>query len=574
MSDEEERGARHRQDQLGSRLTATPTAPWPETADLPLSQDEGLTGRLWALDGLDGVTDAPVAEAAGGGLVALGYIRAAVRRSARFWCALAVAGLLIGAAVYKAFPPSYQASTTVLLANNPFEQISNAVLDDQQIVQSRTVASAALRRLDLHESPGTFQSDYSALVLTNRLLSITVKAASYPTAVREANAVAAAFIAFQKRQALALETLNNSSLQQSINAAEKNIASISARIKSLSSQPASRAQHAELTSLLAQRSKANANLVVLQQSTRTNAASMKINTAVLINGTQVLDPAAPLPQHATRYRVLYVGGGLVIGLVIGLFIVVIRAIVSDKLRRRDDVARALGAPVKLSVGQIGQRRWRRGPQGLAAADSPEVRRIVTHLEREVPPSWGGLASLAVVPVDDPQIPALCLVSLALSCAQQGFQVVVADLYRGSPAARLLGVSDPGVQRVSVRDANLVLAIPDPDDVAPLGPLARRSRRAQADEPLADACASADLLFTLAAVDPAIGAGHLSGWTRGAVAMVTAGESSAARIQAVGEMIRLAGIERSSAILLGADKTDESLGVTDTPSPSAMNEVIR
>lgn len=120
MTDEEERGLGHRQDQAGSHLTAAPAPPWPETADLSLSQDEGLTGRIWAMDGLDGVADTPVAEATGG-LVGLGYIRAALRRSARFWCALGVLGLLTGAAAYKAFPPPTRrrrrsCSRTILLS--------------------------------------------------------------------------------------------------------------------------------------------------------------------------------------------------------------------------------------------------------------------------------------------------------------------------------------------------------------------------------------------------------------------------------------------------------------------------
>jgi hypothetical protein len=33
---------------------------------------------------------------------------------------------------------------------------------------------------------------------------------------------------------------------------------------------------------------------------------------------------------------------------------------------------------------------------------------------------------------------------------------------------------------------------------------------------------------------------------------------------VGEMVRLAGMRLASAVLVGADKTDESLGVTHTP----------
>jgi hypothetical protein len=46
--------------------------------------------------------------------------------------------------------------------------------------------------------------------------------------------------------------------------------------------------------------------------------------------------------------------------------------------------------------------------------------------------------------------------------------------------------------------------------------------------------------------------------------VSAGQSSAAKIHAVGEMIRLAGIRLDSVVLIGADKSDESLGLTPRP----------
>jgi len=49
-------------------------------------------------------------------------------------------------------------------------------------------------------------------------------------------------------------------------------------------------------------------------------------------------------------------------------------------------------------------------------------------------------------------------------------------------------------------------------------------------------------------------------------VMTAGRSSSTRIHAVGEMIRLAGTPLISAVLVGADKTDESLGATHTQLP--------
>ena len=312
---------------------------------------------------------------------------------------------------------------------------------------------------------------------------------------------------------------------------------------------------------------------MLKQANSTNQAATRINTVKLIKGSQVLDPAALLPQHGKSHLALYVGGGLIGGLVLGMFIVILRALISDRLRRRDDIARTLGAPVKLSVGTVKLGRGRSGSRGLAAAETPEVQRIAKYLGRSVMPHPRGVATLAVVPVDDPQVAALSLVSLALSCAQEGLKVIVADLCPDNPAARLLGVDEPGTHTVNVHDAHLIVTVPDRDDVAPAGPLAAGRRRGQPDPsagPLVAACASANLLLTLVALDPSVAADHLSGWADGAVAVVTVGQSTAERIHSVGELIRLSGVKLISGVLVDADKKDESLGELDPSVPVGSN----
>ena len=196
-----------------------------------------------------------------------------------------------------------------------------------------------------------------------------------------------------------------------------------------------------------------------------------------------------------------------------------------------------------------------------------MQRIAAYLRDAVPTGSRGFAALAVVPVDDPQVAAQSVVSLAVSCAQQGKQVIVADLCAGAPAARLLGAEGPGVRTVSVDGTHLVAAVPDPDRVRARRPAQARitaaAQPAVAGE-LAAACASADLLLTLTTLDPSVGSEHLATWAADAVVVVTAGRSSWTKIHAVGEMIRLAGTRLVSAVLVGADKTDESLGVTPTP----------
>jgi hypothetical protein len=131
-----------------------------------------------------------------------------------------------------------------------------------------------------------------------------------------------------------------------------------------------------------------------------------------------------------------------------------------------------------------------------------------------------------------------------------------------------------MRTVAVDGTDLVIKVPSRDEVIPVGPVRPRGLRTPdgpADDALAAAYDSADILLTLMALDPSIGGEHLRTWAGSAVAIITAGRSTWVRIHAVGEMIRLARTPLVSAILVGADKTDESLGMIQTAarrSPAA------
>jgi hypothetical protein len=146
------------------------------------------------------------------------------------------------------------------------------------------------------------------------------------------------------------------------------------------------------------------------------------------------------------------------------------------------------------------------------------------------------------------------------------QVVVADLADGAPAAGLLGGGEPGVRPVSVHGTRLIVAIPELEDAAPVGPRSRtamQTQRSPFTEAVTAACSSSDVLLTLAPLDPSLGGDHLATWAAEAVVVITAGRSSWTKIHAVGEMVRLAGTRLASAVLVGADNTDDSLGVVST-----------
>jgi capsular polysaccharide biosynthesis protein len=503
----------------------------------------------------------------GTGVTNLAFIKATLRRRRRFWLTFTVLGMVLGLGLALKAHPVYQASTSLLLTPQaaPGEASGAPILNEQSIAESRVVAGLALAQLGLRENISTFQASYTVTAPTDRILIITVNSPSGSEAVSEANALATQFLQFRANLVEAAQNLEVKALQQQLDQAQQHVSSIAAQIKQVSAQPASATQQSELKDLQTQENQAVGSLTLIQESNTQNKVSTQITSYGVVHDSRVLDPAGLTPQHSRLKRLIeYAFIGLIGGLAVGMSIVVVGALISDRLRQRDDVARALGAPVKLSVSAVQRGHRRRGGRRRTAAWGTNVKRVAAYLDTAVPSSAHGPANLAVVPVDDIHFPAACLVALAASCAQRGLRIVVADLCENAPAARELGAGDPGVRMVSTQGANITVIVPDRDDVLPVGPLQGSTSRVQAAEPVAAACASADLILVLAALDPSLGGEHLAGWARGAVAMVTAGESTAARIHAVGEMIRLAEMSLISGVLVGADATDESLGVLSMP----------
>ena len=511
------------------------------------------------------VDNAPTEFAAS--LVSFDFIKAALRRSRRFWCLAAVVGFLLGVGVAISSPPPYKAVTSLLLTPGPYENINTAANNDQEMAQSRTVAALAERRIGLREDAGSFLSSYTVLGLTERVLTVTINAPSASQAVLRANAVASAFLQFRANEMQAEQKLVLASLQQQANQANQRLTSITAQIAALAAQPTSSGQQAQLSNLRAQHLQATGTVANLEQSVLGNQTNVEPAVSAAVRGSGVLDTATPLAHSRLKPLVLYAAIGFIVGLVLGMAIVIIRALLSDKLRRREDVAQALGAPVKLSVGTIPLNRRRTGRRDTAAARGADVQRIAMHLDRALPASVRGTSALAVIPVDDPRIAAMSLVSLAVSWAGQGSPVVVADLCRGAPAATLLGAGEPGVHAVDADGARVIVAVPESHDVEPAGPLGRGpvpGQRSPFTDRVIAACTQPGLLLTLAAVDPAVGGEYLATWATDAVAVVTAGRSSWEQIHAVGEMTRLSGTRLISAVLVGADQTDRSLGLTPAP----------
>lgn len=517
-----------------------------------------LPERLWVQDDFTSAEDYPSANVTGG-LVSLRFIKEALGRRRRLWCVTVAIGFLASCAFYFMSPLAYQASMKLLLTQGPYENIDTAANNDQAMAMTQAVAGAAVKKLGLNESAASFLGSYSAVPVTERVMTITVSAPSSQQAVARANAVGAAFLQLRAGEMQAQQKQELASLNQQVAQAQQQLDSINSQLSS------STMTSNQLKSLQRRRSQAASTLYNLQQAAISNQTTIEPATAAAAEGSVVLDAATPLPHSKLKPLVLDVGIGLIAGLVIGMAIVVIQALVSDKLRRRDDIAQALEAPVRLSVQTAARGRHNSALRGKSARQ--DVERIAGYLGRAVPGSSQGAVSLAVVPVDDLQLPAESLVSLAMNFARGGRNVVLADLSPGAPAAKLLGATGPGVGAVNPEGLHLVAAVPEAGDVAPTGPFDRGPSLGPTSpftQEVATACARADVLLTLAALDPSVGGEHLATWSSEAVVTVTAGRSSWTKIHGVAEMVRLSGTQLNSAVVAGADKTDESLGTTYLP----------
>lgn len=524
-----------------------------------------LPGRLWGFNDLPVDEESPAVESATG-LVSLGFITSALKRRKRLWSTLGVVGLLLACGLYVKSPPEYQASTSLLLTLGPYESVLTAANNNQEMAQSLSVAGAAAHQLGLAQTAAKFRGTYLVTAPTERVVVITASARSSNQAVLDASAVATAFLQLRAEEMQREQNLVLASLNQQVDQAQQHLSSINAQISQLSAQVPSPSQQSQLKSLHTQADQAENAISQLQQSVSNDQAADGSATTAAVKGSLVLDAATLLPSSRVKKLILDGALGLILGLVLGVGIVVIQALISDKLRRRDDVAQALGSPVTLSVGPVKPKRRLSRPGGSAARRA-EIQRIASHLRRAVPGSSRGVAALAVVPVDDLRVPASSFVSLIRSLAGERKRVVVADLCSKAPAARLLGVTKPGVHEVSAYGTSLVVAVADPDDPTPVGPLhpvLAPAQHSSFTDAVADACASADILLTLITLDPSFGSEHLATWATEATAIVTAGESSWTKIHGVGELVRLSGTRLTSAVLIGADKSDESLGTMPAP----------
>jgi capsular polysaccharide biosynthesis protein len=527
--------------------------------------DGDFRARLATFDGDTGFDNRDSSAGSAPGLVSVGFLRSALRRRIRLWGSLALVGLIIGCGYAVSHPPKYTASTTVVVVDKSQSDPTSAITTDISLAQSTPVAAAVVNQLGLHQTPASFLRTYSVQQVTTAILSITASAPDSVAAVQRAAAIATQYLAYRAKYEQVGQQQAQAVLQQQVTQAQQQLDSITTQL----SRAQTGGDAAEIKQLEAQQTTAQNNLGTVKENVTATLVASQATTQQMISGSQVVSPATAGTRSVKKTLVTYGLGGLLAGMAIGMAIVVIAAITSDRLRRRDDIAYAIDAPVRLSVGALRSGRLPHLPGRAARKRKRDMERVVRHLRSAATGRSGGAvpgrskgSGLAVIAVDDVPTVARAVVALAVAESKQQLRIVLADLSAGTLAAHQLGVKAPGVTTVTREGVPITVAVPARGEIAPIGPLravTASSDQAQVSAQLDDAYSTADLVLSLVTLDPTVGGDYLATWAAKAVAVVTAGRSTATRIRAVGEMVRLAGAHLDSVVVVDADRSDESLG---------------
>lgn len=502
---------------------------------------------VWERD-VPGFDPPGVAEPAPG-LVTLHFLRAALRRTRRLWLGLAAAGLALGAVATVVMPAPSTATVTLLLSHEMGSDTTQAVANDLSLLETRTVASAVIDQLGLEVTPEDFQASITIVSNGSSILVVTVDGDGDRDAVARADALATQYLTFRRSQ---LESQTDSLIagyQSRVATLESRVQDLDKRYDELAAGgPGSQAEAADV---LSQRSQLGAEI----NSLRATIENTSLSTSSALDGTHVLDPASVVPVSWKRRLLLAMASGLVGGAGLGVGLVLFRALTSDKLRRRVDVATALGVPV---VSTVWTGTWREVLRPAGTRDRG-LAVVVEDVVRAVGPRRRKCTRLAVVSVDVMTAASRVVEAAAQELAGHNRRALIVDLSSTSLLPEVVGQSGEHQSAVFRPPGIRSLArgpIPPEDALRPTWD-------------------RADVVLTLVEADPSIGLGELGSWADRAIVLVGAGESNAERLRTAAEMLRASGVSLELGVLLGSDAHDESLGQPEAvASDGRLREIKR
>ena len=265
------------------------------------------------------------------------------------------------------------------------------------------------------------------------------------------------------------------------------------------------------------------------------------SSAAVVDGSFAIDRATPVERSKIKELARNTLSGLAAGGAIGIAIVVLLALMSNRVWRRDDVAEAMRHSVDLSTGPIRVGRRTAAMRKLIAQPTPELARVVARLRDQLATSASSDRSLAVIAVGGVEVAAASVCATAAALARDGAHVVVVD------------ASEHGVV-----SGHRLLRERESETTG--GDSCGHIRVVSATDHLGAPSTVADqVVLVLATLNPAEGAEPIRTLASTAVVIVTAGRSTMTTLRGVPDMLEVARVELLSVVLVGSSAHDESLG---------------
>jgi capsular polysaccharide biosynthesis protein len=326
------------------------------------------------------------------------YLRSSLRRGWRTWVGLTVLGAVLGLAVVLVTPPGSTAKVTLLMGHPPSIDGPDGIAMDVSLLNTRAVSERTVEALGLALTPEAFRSAITADPVTSEVLSITVAGPDEAAAAARANELVRQYLDFRATQLRSMTSGLRTQYSSRITSAQQQVTALTKQFEQLSSQGAAAQSRAYDT--LARRTDLNKQIADWQEA----VDNATLYTDAALQTTHVIDPVQVDRASVKRAMALAVGSGLTAGAALGVGIVLFRALVTARLRRRQDVGVALGASVRFSVrsrgpaGRGGLRRWLPTRGRWRGNDLATLAR---GLESALDPRAGMPGPAAAVPVEAP-----------------------------------------------------------------------------------------------------------------------------------------------------------------------------
>lgn len=491
-------------------------------------------------------------------LASLHYLTNALRRRWRTWVAAGVLGMVLVGAYTWQFPPKSTATVGLSLQHPSGTDAASQMQNDVVILMTRQVAGRTLAALHEDMTTDRFLKTYTGTAETSTILEIAVHAHGPEQAVRTATTLAKTYLAYRADQLRTSSTAEIAGVQNQIASLQSQLAAAQAQYTQFENDPAqSRVASTALQQTITLRSQIGA--------LQTTVQSAQSATDSLISSSVVLDPPAVVPTSRALDLMLILFAGAIGGLGLGIAAVILAALLSTRLRRRDDIALAAGAPVTHSVPRLRSRSLTRTPRAggargrRAPAAAYGLQVLAQGLMAAVDHSDTGRVALVTLDNEEDGLAVAAFAGAELTSERR--QVFLVDLSSSGRMAERVDRAVGAAVRPSAAPTTHRPEVPAPFARGPLAEAAGRPSDLGHSDPTRARWDAADVVVAVAPGDLDTGLDHLAGWADSAVLLVTAGRSTAETIASTAGLLRSAGLSVDSVLVIGSDGTDQSLGRT-------------